>query len=148
MGDKLNFMDKDQIRKTIYTLSALAGLLLIFFGIELFRLTIVAIKIPILVTVVFTVITFVVIRKDYKMLYNKKNEFYPFMQSFLSAGLIGCYLFFALNYYMADRKTQTRSYRILSKYSIGGSDSQPAVNIDYKGAEKELVFNPQQQKRS
>lgn len=67
------------------------------------------------------------------------------MQSIFSFGFMTCYGFMALNYYMADMNTEIKNCKILHKHTIGTKQPQPAIEIDYDGIEKQLVFNVGQQ---
>ena len=53
----------------------------------------------------------------------------------------------AVNYYFAHKNVEIQAIPILKKHIIGaGSKRQPAIEIDYDGIEKQLVFyNGQQQ---
>lgn len=94
-----------------------------------------------MVTCLVSIITFFIIQNDYRKTYENKNLFFPFAQSFIAFGFIACYLFMALNYYFADSDTVVKAFPILRKHTIGaGRKSQPAVEIDYDGFGKQLVF--------
>jgi len=113
--------------------------------ISFYRRTIVPLR-TLFLTIFFpALISFVIIRKDYNRTYQTKGFFFPLMQSILSFGFMTCYGFMALNYYMADTDTEIKPCKILHKYTIGTKQPQPAIEIDYDGIEKQLVFKVGQQ---
>lgn len=59
-----------------------------------------------------TAITFFIIRKGYNRIYPNKKLIYPIGQSLISFGFIACYLFMALNYFLADRDIVVKSFPI------------------------------------
>jgi len=138
-------MEKTLKHKSFYFVSAIIGLILIFFEVTLFRRTIISFKIPIIIILFSAFISFFFIRQRYNKTYQKNSFFFPFMQGLLSFGFASCYCFMALNYYFADNNTEQKSCKILNKHTIGTRNPQPAIEIDYDGIEKQLVFYAGQQ---
>ncbi|MFM2224350.1 MAG: hypothetical protein RJA07_552 [Bacteroidota bacterium] len=131
--------------KSFYTITFFVGLALGILGTSLFRLTIVPVWIIILVICIATIVAFFIIKKKYLNTYKKSNILYPLGQSLVSFGIMASFCFMALNYYLADKNTETKSFKILHKHSIGTDPSQPALEINYNGASKQLVFQVWQQ---
>jgi hypothetical protein len=141
-------MDKNQRHKSFYITIAIIGLILLMLQIGIYQKTIISLKIPFALTLVVAVIGFLIIQRDYRRTYQNKNLFFPFAQSFISFGFIACYLFMASNYFFADNSVEIKAFPILTKYTIGtGSHEQPAIEIDYGGTKKQLVFFNWQQKQ-
>ena len=138
-------MTKDGRHKSFYFITAIIGIALMILEISFYRKTIIPLKALFLVTIIPSIIVFFIIKSDYKRTYQVKNIFFPFLQSVASFGFITCYCFIALNYYLADTNIQVKSCEILNKHSIGTRHSEPAVEINYDGTEKQLVFNVGQQ---
>jgi hypothetical protein len=87
-----------------------------------------------------SVATFLCIKNDYRNTYQRKSLFFPVMQSIASFGLIGCYIFMASNLYFAHNDIFIKSCLISSRHTIGTKNPQPAIEIEYEGVEKQLVF--------
>lgn len=115
--------------------------------IGIYRKTIIPFKIPLLVALIGSTVGFLIIQRDYRRAYQKNNLLFPIIQSFISFGFIACYLFMTLNYYLADNATQTKSVTILARHTIGTGNGQPAIEIEYEGIKKQLVFYNGQQKQ-
>jgi len=141
-------MEKNQKHKSFYVTIAIVGILLLMLETGIYQKTMIPFKIPFILTLSVSVIGFFIIQRNYRQSYQSKNLFFPFAQSFISFGFIGCYFFMAANYFFADNATETRTFSILTKHTIGtGSNEQPAIEIDYDGIEKQLVFFNWQQKQ-
>jgi hypothetical protein len=132
-------------REAFYFGTAILGIGLLFFEIDLYRRTIIPFIVPLSVTLIFTAITFFIIKADYNKTYNKAALFYSLVQSFISFGFIACFCFMALNYYLAEKDFETASFAIKSKHTIGTKNPQPAIEIDYNGVSKQFVFYTSQQ---
>lgn len=113
--------------------------------ISFYQRTIIPLKTLCLVTIFPALIAFFIIKKHYNRTYQLKGFFFPLMQSLLSFGFIACYSFMALNYYLADTNFEVKSCKILNKHTIGTKQQQPAIEVDYNGTEKQLVFYVGQQ---
>lgn len=124
-----------------YFATAFTGICLMVPEIHLYRKTIIHLTPLTAVMLIPALAIFFLIKAHYKKVYHVKSFFFPFLQSVVSAGFISCYSFLALNYYFADEESgQLQLYTILSKTTIGGRKALPAVEINYHGMEKELVF--------
>ena len=135
-------MNKTERKQSFYFLSGVAGLVLLVLEIGIYQHTIIPFKIPFLVTLVFTVVTFFLIQKDYRQTYQVRSLFFPFAQSFVSIGFISCYLFMAINYFFPDKSTtRNKSVTIINKHILSGRGNTPAMEVDYDGTEKQLVFS-------
>lgn len=132
-------------RKSFYFGTAILGIGLLMFEIYLYRRTLIPFSVPLTVTLVFTAITFFIIKADYKRTYDNSALFYSLVQSLISFGFIGCFCFMALNYYLAENDFETVSFPIKSKHTIGTKNPQPAIEIDYNGISKQFVFYTGQQ---
>ena len=134
-------MNKEKNHKTFYTVTLIIGLLLLMIEIGIFRQTVIPIKVPFTLTLASTLATFLIIQKDYRKTYKRQSWIFPFLQSLTSIGFMTCYLFMALNYFFAGHVSKMLTLPILSKHTIGTKNSQPAIEIDYLGLKKQLVFS-------
>lgn len=131
--------------KGFYTMTAVLGLVLLAFGILLYRRTIINAYIPISIMLVVGFVTFYFNRQHYKKTYLLVENFLLFIQHLISWGSLSCYVFMATNYYLADTKTTEYKFSIKEKNSMSGTkghrdERQPLVTIDFFCLEKELVF--------
>src|ERR1700709_763363 len=126
--------------KTFYFITFFVGLILMIFEVRLYQKTIIPAKDVLILIFFVSIIFFFIIKKKYKNTYQTKNSFYAFAQATASFGFIACYIFMALNFYLADSKIEVKSFSILSKHTIGSKYPQPAIEINYEGIEKQLVF--------
>jgi len=138
-------LKNDTFGKGFYTLTAVLGLVLLAFGILIYRRTIINTYIPISIMLVVGSVAFYFNRKHYKETYLLTGNFLPFVQHLISWGSLSCYIFMATNYYLADNKTTEYKFSIKEKNSMSGpkghrDERQPLVTIDYFSFEKELVF--------
>jgi hypothetical protein len=62
-----------------------------------------------------------------------------------SFGFMACYIFMASNFYFADNDIVLKSCSISYKHTIGTKIQEPAIEIDYEGIKKQLVFSAPQQ---
>jgi predicted membrane protein len=136
---------EQKLWKWFYVASFFAGSILMIFEIGIYRITIIDFKIPLLVILLFTGLTYIPIKNHYQNLYQVKSFFYPLMQSMISFGFIACYLFMAINYYGAEDDLKSYEFHIREKSTLTGSkgrrsERKPVVRFDYFGFEKELVF--------
>jgi hypothetical protein len=106
-------MDKNERHKSFYFIAAIVGLALLMLELRIYQKTVIPLKIPFLVTLIVSVITFFIIQRDYRQTYQNRNFFFPIAQSLISFGFIACYLFMAANYYFADRQIQIKTVSIV-----------------------------------
>ncbi|HTE25812.1 hypothetical protein [Flavitalea sp.] len=131
--------------KAYYFITAMVGLVVSIFLVQLFRKTIIPYYVPLLVMLFVGIFTFFVTKRHYRQIFPKWGFLSIFTQSTFSWGFIACYLFVATNYYWADGNVQTFNFVIEKKSSLPGSrgrrtQRQPVVTIQYFGFAKELVF--------
>ena len=131
--------------KGFYAVTGFLGLVLIVFEIFIYRQTIINTYIPISIIIVVGFLTFHFTKKHYKRTYSLIGNFFPIMQNLISWGFISCYIFMAVNYYLADKKITEYKFEIKEKSSMPGfkghrNERKPLVRIDYSNIEKELVF--------
>jgi hypothetical protein len=131
--------------KVFYFVTALTGIILLYFEIHIYRLTIIPIAIPISISLLVGIVTFLFNKNHYKNTFNTRGPFFPLVQNIGSWGFISCYLFMATNYYFADPELKDLQFEIKSKSSMPGPkrrrhETKPTVTIDYFGFNKELVF--------
>lgn len=100
-----------------------------------------------IVAVLFSVsfVSFLCIKNDYRNTYQRKSLFSPITQSVVSFGFIACYIFISSNFYFAHNEIFLKSCLITYKHTIGSKNPQPAIEIEYEGVEKQLVFYTGQQ---
>ena len=137
---------KEKKWKVFYTLMFFLGLLLMLFEIFIYRITIIDVYFPISIILVIGFFAFFFNKQHYKKTYSLKGNFYPIMQNLISWGFISCYIFMAINYYLAENVTTNYRFKIKEKSSMPGSkhhrsERSPLVRFDYFGFEKELVFH-------
>lgn len=133
-------------RKSFYFGTAILGIGLLLFEIYLYRRTFIPFSVPLTITLVFTIVTFLIIKTDYKRVYKNSALFYSFVQSLISFGFIGCFGFMALNYYLEKSDFEIISFPIVSKHTLGTKNPQPAIEINYNGVSKQFVFYTTQRK--
>lgn len=140
-------MDKSRgFRKFFYFAIALVGILLLFWQIHIYRQTIIRFGVPFFIIAVVGVVVFIIDKDNYKNTYSISGFFIPFVQSIISWGFIGCFLFMAVNYYLGDKKNLLEyKLPIKDRSSIIGPKGnrefrKPVATIDYFGTEKELIF--------
>ncbi|HEY0031550.1 MAG TPA: hypothetical protein VGC65_12370 [Bacteroidia bacterium] len=138
-------MENKKFWKIFYALTGFLGSVLMFFGIFIYRQTIIDTYIPISIIIAVCFFTFYFNRKHYKKTYLLTGNFFPIMQNLISWGFISCYIFMATNYYLADKTTTEYRFLIKEKSWMSGSkhhrgERKPLVTIDYFKFEKELVF--------
>lgn len=141
---------KKRYRKIFYATIVFAGMILMTWQVIIYRNTIISLKIPLGITLIIGLITFVIDYKNYVNTYKDKYGeisliFYAFMQSILGFGFIIASIFVLTNYYLADENSIEKEYRIIHRSSLSGSkhhrdERKPTFYINYKGMEKELVF--------
>ncbi|HSC54265.1 MAG TPA: hypothetical protein VLC98_11605 [Phnomibacter sp.] len=134
-------MTREQKHKNFYTTSVIIGLLLLMLEIGLYQKTIIPIWVILTVILISSTITFFILRKDYQETYLNKKIIYPIAQSVGSFGFITCYLFMAINFQFANKETTVKTVSIISKNTIGTKNPRPAINIDYDGTVKQIVFS-------
>lgn len=131
--------------KVFYGLIFIAGVILMVFGVGIYRLTIISNLIPISIILSVGTASYILSRKHYHKHNKGYGVFFGLLQNICSWGFIVCYLFMATNYYMADNEPRNLKFKIKSKSSMSGpkrkrKEKKPLVTIDYFGFEKELVF--------
>ena len=140
------FKNKDEkFWKSFYFLTGIIGLLTTFMSISIYRVTIINIFILIFLVLSVGLITFFVNGRRYKITYLINSNIFPFLQNTMSWGLMICYIFLALNYYLPNNNHKEYKFIIKKKSSMPGSNKninqrQPLVCFDYFNFEKELVF--------
>ena len=137
--------DSSDFWKRFYFITGLLGIFSIILEIDIYRVTIIRVSIPITIILIVGLISFILIRKNYYKTYSIKNIFFPLVQSIISWGFIACYVFMATNYYLANKNVQEYTFPIEQKGSMIGSkyhrdERSPLVIFNYLGEEKELVF--------
>lgn len=142
-------------RNIWYFIIAMIGLVLMVWQISIYRRTIIPVRIPLLIILVFGVVAYFVDRRFYFDTYkfDKKpfkrlkflnatpkfwSHLFAFFQSLLSWGCIACTLFMASNKYLSQSNSKTSMHRINNVGDMSGGI--PLVRIDHNGIIKELVF--------
>lgn len=140
--------NKDQNKKIsfqkgdgILTILFFTSLILTIWGIYIYRLTIIETK-YLFATIMFGIIAgFVVFSVFIKSSYSSIWTF--LIKAAISGGLV-YFVFLYTNQQFADKDLQTEKFLIVEKGTLGrgrgSSCSQPYVNIDFYGIEKQLVF--------
>ncbi|GAB3197423.1 hypothetical protein ABID22_003437 [Pontibacter aydingkolensis] len=145
MDKKLSNLKDKLYWKWFFGATIFTGMILMVLQIDIYRSTIIDSAIPLSIVLGIGVITYSLLHRKYKEVYNVRGFFYPFMQSLLSFGFIACYVFMAGNFYLADRDSNQFTFPIKEKSSMPGTSNKskrtPLVRFDYFGKEKELVFD-------
>ena len=127
-----------------YFVMGLLGLVLIFLEIDIYRVTIIKLSIPIFIICFVGLITFFITGKNYNKTYSKKGFLFPLAQNIISWGFVASYVFMATNYYLADNNVKRYTFQIKRKSSLSASrrtsTRDPLVAFNYFGSDKELVF--------
>lgn len=139
-------MNRTKKYKAFYYIIGIAGIFLMIFQVDIYRSTIIPVKIPLIVVLFGTVVGFLITYKNYNNTYQTKRLLYPLLQSLCSFGFITCYIFMALNYYCADKEIENRLFAIYDISTMGSKYPKPVFNIDYDGFEKQLVLSNSQLK--
>ncbi|ALJ00742.1 hypothetical protein [Rufibacter tibetensis] len=130
--------------KWFFGVTIFTGMILMVLQIDIYRSTIIDSTIPLSIILGVGVLTYLLLQRKYKEVYNVRGFFYPLMQSLLSFGFIACYIFMAGNFYLAGRDSKQFTFPIKEKSSMPGTSNKskrmPLVRFDYFGEEKELVF--------
>ncbi|MFZ0597175.1 MAG: hypothetical protein WAM46_09355 [Flavobacterium sp.] len=131
--------------KFFYSSIFMIGIVLLFFEIAIFKKTLINLYIPISILLVTGLIGFLISKKHLKKIYSNSGNFIIIIQNLVSWGFISCYLFMALNYYLASPIIKNCQAKIIEKSSMPGpkgsrSERAPLVKFNYFGFEKELVF--------
>lgn len=131
--------------KIFYFLILIIGVFFAILEILIFRKTLINVFVPVLIVFITGFIAFLFDRRRYKKTYSLKNNFFPIFQSIVSYGFIFCYLFMAVNYYLASPVIEDYKAIIKEKSSMPGSkhhrnESEPLVRFEYFGFKKELIF--------
>lgn len=137
-------------RKIVYVIMFFLGMIILIWEVEIYRKTFIDWKIPLSILLFSGILAFIIDYKNFKKTYNYKiNEayFYSIFYYFIGFGSIICSTFMLINYYFSNPKTENQSCAIIEISEItggkGARESQPTFTINYKGKNKELVFNSQ-----
>lgn len=123
------------------------GLVLMIWEIFIYRRTIIALKIPLLIWL--TPGLFLT-----PMLYNKMNNIdgmkahwslHYILHTCMTGGIM-MFCFMAMNFYLSENLVQEKKFEILKTGSLPGSkghrdERMPYVVINYEGMEKQLIFS-------
>tara|TARA_R110001632_G_scaffold31109_4_gene81353 strand:- start:5886 stop:6410 length:525 start_codon:yes stop_codon:yes gene_type:complete len=139
---------KKKHRKILYPTIFISGLLLMAWQVVIFRNTIIDYSILIGIILIVGVLTFLLDFKNYGKTYNYSGiglYFYSLMHYFFGYGFIVCSIFMLTNFYLADKNPIKKTFEIVERSSLPGSkhhrdERKPTFRINYKGKEKELVF--------
>jgi hypothetical protein len=135
-------------RKIVYGIMLFLGISILIWENEIYRQTFIDWKIPLSILIVSGILAFTIDFKNFKKTYNykiKEAYFYSIFYYFIGFGSIICSSFMLINYYLSDTKIENHSCVIVERSEISGGKgarkSQPTFIINYKGKNKELVFN-------
>ncbi|TDO73649.1 hypothetical protein EV143_105247 [Flavobacterium chryseum] len=131
--------------KSFYFFVLMIGIILTIFEINIFRKTLISKYIPISIILVTGFIGFLFNKKHFKKIYSTSGNFIIIIQNLVSWGFISCYLFMAINYYLARPIIENYKAKIIEKSSMPGQkgsriERHPLVRFKYFDFEKELVF--------
>lgn len=136
-GKKLNNNNSDFILQLLFWVS----MVLVIWGINIYRITIIDIKYLTFTVVIGATIAFLIIQKTLKSSYS------PGWIIFISVGIGGGIMYFGLlfiNQQFADKALLAEECMILETGTLAGGRSsscaQPFATVDFNGTEKELLF--------
>ncbi len=135
-------------RKIVYVIMFFLGISILIWEVEIYRQTFIDWKIPLSILIISGFLAFTIDFKNFKKTYNykiKEAYFYSIFYYFIGFGSIICSTFLLINFYLSDPKIEKHSCVIVESSEISGGKgarkSQPTFIINYKGKNKELVFN-------
>lgn len=131
---------KSKIWKGIYGLTALTGILSSIWGYETYLLTFVDLTLLVVVALVPTIILFLLIRSHYSQLYKTDKNYFPFLQSSFSIGLLTISAFLIINFYLTSSEHVIEYYNIEETGELGGRHHKPYVIIRKDDSTKKLIF--------
>jgi len=120
------------------------GITLLMWQVNIFHVTIVPVKIPLLILFVCTVIAIPFFKKWFAKRLLATNNFYVLFYCMLTSGSFFSTAFTATNYYFADGAKFNETVNIVAKGYRHQSKSKcdvPYVSIDFKEISKEVDFN-------
>ena len=143
---------KKKIRKKnkrIYSLLFFLGIISFALQVTFYRKTIIDIEILLLMIMVSGIIGsyFDYSRFVFTYEFNRLWSYiFSFFQNAIFLGGIVGLLFLTVNYYFPDSKIEKEEYSIIDRSSASGgkyhrSERRPLFTINYRGEEKELVYN-------
>lgn len=144
-----NFMPKKQ-KKIFYKIIFFVGLAAMIWEVQIYRQTIIEIKILLGIILIVGILTMFFSLNDFQKLFKYKRKsslyFWTFIQSIVSWGFIVCSIFMFSNYYLASKESTLQSFDIIERSSMAGGKyhrekRKPTFKILYKGELKQLVFN-------
>lgn len=141
-------MTKKQ-RKIFYPAIFILGLLLMAWQINIYRNTIIDLKILVEIIFIVGIIAFLVDFKNYKKTYNYNGiglYLYSLLHFVCGFGFIVCSVFMLTNFYLAESESKKERFEIVERSSISGGKNllfkrKPTFKINYKENLKELVFH-------
>ena len=135
-------------KKIVYVIMFFLGISILIWEVEIYRQTFIDWKIPLIILIISGFLAFTIDFKNFKKTYNykiKEAYFYSIFYYFIGFGSIICSTFLLINFYLSDPKIEKHSCVIVESSEISGGKgarkSQPTFIINYKGKNKELVFN-------
>lgn len=136
-------------RHSFYLLTGFAGLLLIYWEIHIYRLTLISIWVPLGIIAISAVLATLLDYRQYGETYNLsglQNLFFAGCWNVVSWGFLVCSTFILSNYYLHGDSVTRKEFEIVSRSSLPGDKSdrskrKPTFDIRYKGLPKELVFD-------
>ena len=134
-----------------YSFIFLLGIALLVWEIDIYRITIIPVGIPIMIMVAVGFFSLPFEWKRYGKAYDGSGFsklFYSYMICLFGWGGIVCAIFMLTNYYHAAGIVQQEKFQIISRSSMSGgkghrNEPKPLFRINYHGQEKELVFGHQ-----
>jgi hypothetical protein len=116
--------------------------------VNIFRNTIIDLKILIGIILVVGILTLLVDFKNYEKTYDYSGielYIYSSMHYIFGFGFIACSIFMLTNFYLADETPVKQTYEIMDRSSLSGrkyhlDERKPTFDINYNGKIKELVF--------
>lgn len=145
---KLKYQIRNQKRNTYYTIAVLVGIFSIVWEILLYRKTFIALYIPLLIILGIGLFATFLDFRHYQNTYSYrgyKNLLFAFVTNLCIWGFTSCTVFMATNYYLSEGQVNTKSYKIIDRYSMTGrkyhrDERTPAFKILYNGKSKDIHF--------
>lgn len=124
----------------IYGITAFIGIVSAIWGHQIYLLTVINSLWLIFISLIPSIILFLVIRKHYLSVHDTRKNLWPFLNSLFSVGFLVTSLLLIMNYKFASPEVKTMTFDIHESGKLGGRARKPYVIIQYGKSTKKLVF--------
>lgn len=134
-----NFMNRS-VWRGVYGITGFIGILSAIWGHEIYLSTFVGPAWLFLICLIPTIVFFLLIRAHYKRQHDTASNYWPFLYSLFSVGLLTTSLFLVVNYKLASTEVVTMTVDIQKSGELAGRGRKPYAIIKYSDFTKRLVF--------